>query len=107
MMARDAQQVPEGDTTVQGDALANPLPLGWAALALSTAVFGAYNAGHFGAGSLAMAGMLLFYGGIAQFLAAILAFRNRDTMSLTVFGSFSAFYLALGAMLFTHDFGRA
>jgi succinate-acetate transporter protein len=86
------------DSAVEAGAGANPAPLGYAALALTTALFGTFNAGHFGTPSLVFAGMALFYGGLAQGVAAILAYRNRDTFSLTLFGSFGAFWLGLGIL---------
>jgi succinate-acetate transporter protein len=81
----------------------NPLPLGFAALGLTTALFGAFNAGHMHAGGLAFAGMALFFGGLVQLVAAILAYRNRATFELTIFGSMAGFWLGMGALyLFTN-----
>lgn len=83
----------------------NPLPLGFAALGLTSALFGAFNAGHAEAGGLVLAGMALFFGGFIQLIAGILAYRNRDTFGLTIFGSLGGFWLGMGILFFFNDLG--
>jgi succinate-acetate transporter protein len=90
----------EDRTKRETDIGANPLPLGYGGLALVTALFGAYNMNQFKTGSLMLAAMLILYGGLAQFVAGILAYRNRDTIALTIFGSFGAFFGGLGLLAF-------
>lgn len=73
---------------------ADPGPLGLAAFALTTFVLSMANAGFIvGAGS-AVLGLALFYGGIAQLVAGIWEFANRNTFGATAFCSFGAFWLA-------------
>jgi succinate-acetate transporter protein len=85
----------------------NPLPLGFAALGLTTALFGAFNAGHTQAGGLAFAGMALFVGGLVQLVAGILAYRNRGTFGLTLFGALGGFWLGMGALFLFNALGTA
>lgn len=86
---------------------ANPIPLGFAALGLTTALFGSFMAGHAHAGGLAFGGMALFFGGLVQIITGILAYRNRDTYGLTIFGSFGAFWLGLGLVFLFNSIGTA
>lgn len=73
---------------------ADPGPLGLAAFALTTFVLSMANSGFIlGAGS-AVLGLALFYGGIAQLVAGIWEFANKNTFGATAFCSFGAFWLA-------------
>jgi succinate-acetate transporter protein len=94
-----ARQDIETTTAVMG---ANALPLGLSGLAVTVALFGAWNAGFLHSGSLVFVGMALMYGGLVQLIAGILEYRNHDTLGLTIFGSFGAFWLGLG-LLFSYD----
>jgi len=78
-------------------AIADPAPLGLAAFALTTFLLSARNAGWMtsttGDAWLAFA---LAYGGLAQLLAAMWEFRNRNVVGATAFGTFGAFWVGLG-----------
>jgi len=79
-------------------AVANPGPLGLSAFALTTFVLSATNAGLIPvvSGLAIVVGLALFYGGIAQILAAMWEFRNGNTFAATAFTSYGAFWLAVG-----------
>jgi uncharacterized protein len=82
---------------------ANPIPLGFAALGVSVALFGTYNAGH--ASTLGLMGLPLLVGGLLQAISAILAFVNRDTYGLTIFGSYGALSVILGVLFLANVTG--
>src|ERR1700716_2378951 len=70
IMAADTKAVPP---------LADAAPLGLGAFALTTFIVSAHNA--FGDGTvpvLAFLGFGLFYGGLAQFVAGMFEFRNKN-----------------------------
>ncbi|HEX7735526.1 MAG TPA: acetate uptake transporter [Ktedonobacteraceae bacterium] len=80
-----------------------PLPLGYIALAFTTALIGCSFA-HFliptaraGIG-LAIGAMLLF-GGIVQFLAGMLEYRRGNTLPATVFAAYGGFLATFGLFL--------
>jgi uncharacterized protein len=76
--------------------IADPAPLGLAAFALTTFLLSARNAGWMsstlGDGWLTFA---LAYGGLAQLLAAMWEFRNKNVVGATGFGTFGAFWIGL------------
>jgi succinate-acetate transporter protein len=73
--------------------LADPGSLGLAAFALTTFVLSVANAGLIES-SAAVFGLALFYGGIAQLIAGVWEFVNRNTFGATAFCSYGAFWLA-------------
>lgn len=84
--------------------VADAAPLGLAAFAASTFTLGAVAAGW---GAITGAGptgfsflgtipMLIIFGGIAQFVAAMWAFRKGDTFWATFLGVFGSLYATLG-----------
>jgi len=79
--------------------------LGLAAFALTTFVFSLVNAGIIQQGSdpsqqivNLFLPLALIYGGLAQFVAGILEFRTGNTFGVAGFGSYGAFWIALGVM---------
>ncbi|MGN6168695.1 MAG: acetate uptake transporter, partial [Solirubrobacteraceae bacterium] len=77
---------------------ANPAPLGLAGFALSTFILSMFNARLVNVGGTPILfGLILFYGGVAQFLAGMWEFRTGNTFGALVFGSYGAFWLALWA----------
>jgi uncharacterized protein len=77
--------------------IANPAPLGLAAFALTTFLLSAANS-HWmngNATSLAWLPYALAYGGIAQFLAGMWEFRNRNVFGAVAFSSYGAFWIGL------------
>jgi len=73
--------------------LADPGALGLGAFALTTFVLSMSNTGIVPS-SIAVLGLALFYGGIAQVIAGIWELRNGNTFGATAFTSFGAFWLA-------------
>ena len=77
--------------------IADPAPLGLAGFALTTFLLSANNAGWMtSATGLAWLGYAFTYGGLAQFMAGMWEFRNRNVFGATAFGSYGAFWLGLG-----------
>jgi len=87
----------EGKTTL---AVADPAPLGLGGFALTTFILSGHNA--FGAAAvplLAFFGYAIFYGGLAQFMAGMYEFRNRNTFGATAFTTYGAFWMGLAAFV--------
>lgn len=77
---------------------ANPAPLGLAGFALSTFILSMFNAHLVNIGGTPILfGLILFYGGVAQFLAGMWEFRTGNTFGALTFGSYGAFWMALWA----------
>ncbi len=82
---------------VAASPIADPAPLGLAAFALTTFLLSAFNAGWMTkASGLAWLGYAFAYGGLAQLLAGMWEFRNRNVFGATAFGSYGAFWIGLG-----------
>jgi len=77
--------------------IADPAPLGLAAFALTTFLFSAANA-HLSKGTNTWLGYALAYGGLAQLLAGMWEFRNRNVFGATAFSTYGAFWI--GAALY-------
>jgi uncharacterized protein len=92
------------DTLRPTAAIADPAPLGLGAFALTTFILSARNAGW--APDLVWVGPALFYGGLAQFLAGMWEFRNRNTFGSTAFTTYGAFWLSLAALVVLDLFGK-
>lgn len=78
--------------------------MGLAAFALTTLVLSAHNAGW--APDVIWVGLALFYGGMAQFLAGMWEFKNRNTFGATAFSTYGGFWLALGSFVLLDLFGK-
>ncbi len=77
--------------------IADPAPLGLAAFALTTFLLSAANAGWMThATGNAWLGYAFAYGGLAQLLAGMWEFRNRNVFGATAFSSYGGFWLGLG-----------
>lgn len=87
--------------------VADPAPLGLAGFALTTTLLSAVNAGAIvGAGELTWLGMAFFYGGLAQFMAGMWEFKNRNTFGATAFSSYGAFWMGLAILVTFEIVGR-
>jgi uncharacterized protein len=92
----------EGERTVAAEPavvspIADPAPLGLAAFALTTFLLSAANAGWMTkASGDAWLGYAFAYGGIAQLLAGMWEFRNKNVFGATAFSSYGAFWIGLG-----------
>ena len=81
---------------VAASPVADPAPLGLAGFALTTFLLSAFNAGWMTkASGLAWLSYALAYGGIAQLLAGMWEFRNRNVFGATAFGSYGSFWIGL------------
>src|ERR1700694_4034834 len=95
--------------TAPAPVVADPGPLGLAAFALTTFVLSAHNANLFGFGDHGNAiviGLAIFYGGLAQFMAGMWAFRKRNTFAAAAFSTYGGFWLAGGTFLTFALFGK-
>src|SRR5881275_2367243 len=82
-------------TPVPVPPVADPAPLGLAAFALTTFLLSAKNA-HWTRGTDAWLGYALAYGGLAQLLAGMWEFRNRNVFGATAFSTYGGFWIGLG-----------
>jgi succinate-acetate transporter protein len=75
--------------------IADPAPLGLAGFGITTLVLSAVNAGWIGvAATTAVLSLAIPYGGVAQALAGMWAFRRGNTFAATAFTSFGAFWIS-------------
>ncbi|MFN2582191.1 MAG: acetate uptake transporter [Candidatus Dormibacteria bacterium] len=75
--------------------VADPAPLGLAGFGLTTMVLSVINAGWIDAAATPVVlSLALPYGGIAQALAGMWAFRRGNTFAATAFTSYGAFWLS-------------
>jgi succinate-acetate transporter protein len=83
---------------LQPPAVADPAILGLAAFALPTFMLGWINAGIINESAAPVVfGLMLFYSGLGQLLAAMWEFRRNNSFGTVAFGSFGMFYLSLWA----------
>src|SRR5947208_8060530 len=85
-------------------AVADPAPLGLAAFALTTFLLSGHNASFIP--DVVWLGAAIFYGGLAQFMAGMWEFRNRNVFGSTAFSTYGGFWLALGTFVLLILFGR-
>jgi len=82
--------------------IANPAPLGWLTLALTTALVGASFARFLipsvRLGMETVVAPVLIYGGVIQVLAGMWAFRKDQPLLATLFSAYGGFLVALGAL---------
>src|SRR4051794_22382897 len=81
-------------TLVEAVPAADPAPLGLAAFALTTFILSGHNASFIP--DVAWLGLAFFYGGLAQLLAGMWEFRNRNVFGATAFSTYGGFWMALG-----------
>jgi succinate-acetate transporter protein len=83
--------------TIMTAPAADPAPLGLAAFALTTFLLSAANA-HWmtSATGDAWLGYAFAYGGLAQLLAGMWEFRNRNVFGATAFSTYGSFWIGLG-----------
>jgi succinate-acetate transporter protein len=80
--------------------VADPAPLGLGAFALTTFILSVHNAlGQTGEPLLTFLGFAIFYGGLAQFMAGMFEFRNRNTFGATAFTTYGAFWMGLATFV--------
>ena len=88
-----------GETKMEiRDTTANPAPLGLMGFGMTTVLLNVHNTGLYPLGTMILA-MGMFYGGIAQILAAIMEWKKNNTFGTTAFGSFGLFWFTLVGLL--------
>jgi succinate-acetate transporter protein len=96
----------EADEAHAAATVGEPAPLGLVAFAAATFTLSGVLAGWFGnpnTHTIFAMPILLIFGGIVQFIAAMWAYRKGDTLAATAFGSFGAFNVTYAAILgWTH-----
>jgi uncharacterized protein len=76
--------------------IADPAPLGLAGFALTTFLLSAKNADWMShASGLSFLGYAFAYGGIAQLLAGMWEFKNRNVFGATAFSTYGGFWIGL------------
>jgi uncharacterized protein len=83
-------------TIVESVPAADPAPLGLAAFALTTFMLSGHNATFIP--DLIWIGPAFFYGGLAQLLAGMWEFRNRNVFGATAFSTYGGFWMSLGVV---------
>lgn len=77
-------------------AVADPAPLGLAAFALTTFLLSADKAGWMkNASGAAFLGYAFAYGGVAQILAGMWEFKNKNVFGATAFSTYGSFWIGL------------
>jgi uncharacterized protein len=80
--------------------IADPAPLGLAAFALTTFLLSAINAGWAKSSTgFDWWGFAIAYGGLAQLLAGMWEFRNRNVFGATAFSTYGGFWIGVGLWL--------
>ena len=87
---------PMGATATGAVVIADPAPLGLAAFGITTLMLSCINAGWIGgtAAPKAVLALAIPFGGTAQLLAGMWAFRRGNTFAATAFSSFGAFWIS-------------
>jgi succinate-acetate transporter protein len=88
---------PRTPTLVETVPAADPAPLGLGAFALTTFLLSGHNASFIP--DLIWVGVALFYGGMAQLLAGMWEFRNRNVFGATAFSTYGGFWLSFGIFI--------
>jgi succinate-acetate transporter protein len=91
-------------TVVEAVPAADPAPLGLAAFALTTFLLSGHNASFIP--DAIWVGPALFYGGLAQLLAGMWEFRNRNVFGATAFSTYGGFWLGLGTVVVLADVSK-
>ena len=82
---------------VEATPAADPAPLGLAGFALTTFLLSGHNASWIP--DLIWVGPAIFYGGLAQLLAGMWEFRNRNVFGATAFSTYGGFWMGLGLFI--------
>jgi len=89
---------------IESTPAADPAPLGLAGFALTTFLLSGHNASWIP--DAIWIGPALFYGGIAQLLAGMWEFRNRNVFGATAFSTYGGFWLGLGSIIVLADLSK-
>jgi len=110
-MAQVSTNKPPAPTTVAsslGAQIADPGPLGLAGFALTTFMLSTFNAGLLPkTAEVAILGVALFYGGIAQLFAGMWEFVKGNTFGALAFSSYGAFWMSLWYLIVHSGLAKA
>ncbi len=91
-----------------GAQIADPAPLGLGAFALTTFMLSTFNAGLLPkSAEVAILGVALFYGGIAQLFAGMWEFVKGNTFGALAFSSYGAFWMSLWYLIVHSGLAKA
>lgn len=88
------------------EGFANPLPLGLLGYGMTTVLLSLANADVYESGTMVLA-MAVFFGGLAQVLVALMAYRNNNAFAVTAFGGYGFLWVTLGFLTIGADHGWA
>lgn len=94
-------QLAEGfPARIQLQPIAAPSILGYFGLAAAACVIGGHLAGWYGSGTAPeyLFPFVALFGGLAQFMAAMWAYRARDGVATAIHGAWGSFWLAYGTL---------
>lgn len=86
--------------------LANSAPLGLLGFGMTTILLNIHNMGFFPVSAVIIS-MGIFYGGIAQVIAGIIAFKRSNIFAATAFTSYGFFWITLVGIWMLPDTGNA
>jgi uncharacterized protein len=103
---RQEREEPAADRARAEASTGESIPLGLLGFATATFTAGTVFAGWWPESSMALVvPVLLIFGGIAQFVAAMWSYARADTLSATAFGSFGAFNTIYAVLLLLQHSG--
>jgi succinate-acetate transporter protein len=88
------------------DITGGPGALGLLGYGMPGLLLGLANAGIIPVGSMIL-GMVIFYGGIAQFTAGLMEWKKGNTYGLTAYGSYGLFWFSFATLLLLPGLGLA
>lgn len=88
------------------ETFANPIPLGLLGYGMTTVLLSLANATVYKSGSMVLA-MAVFFGGLAQVLVSLMAYRRNDMFAVTAFGGYGFLWITLGFLTIGADHGWA
>ncbi|EPY36865.1 GPR1/FUN34/yaaH family [Strigomonas culicis] len=88
---------PPPPVSVENPRIGSPTPIGFFAFGLTTALFNVHNAKICPLNTSTM-GLVIFYGGLTQFICGFLELVNRNTFGCTISTTYGAFWLATAAL---------
>jgi succinate-acetate transporter protein len=100
----EQQLAPEVSASLAG--FADPVPLGLLGYGMTTVLLSLANAAVYPAGSMVLA-MAVFFGGIAQVIVAVMAYRNNNTFAVTAFAGYGFLWITLAFLTIGADHGWA
>lgn len=90
----EQQQTTTPELSARPEGFANPVPIGLLGYGMTTVLLSLANADVYPAGSMVLA-MAVFFGGIAQVIVGIMAYRNNNTFALTAFTGYGFLWITI------------